>query len=84
MNASVMALAKSCAALKVTGEQGSFTYATQFGVIKITVAGSKTTPCSPAGNEDITITAKDYKARTSGNSVVTLGSDGAITLVSAS
>ena len=85
MNASAMALAKSCAALQVTGEQDAFTYQTQSGDIKIAIAGTTaTSKCPAAGTDEITITAEDDKGRTSGNSVVTLGSDGAITLVSAS
>ena len=83
MNASAMALAKSCAALQVTGEHGQFTFQPKSGDINI---AANQTPCPAAGVEDAVFTASDSKSRTANHStsVATLGSDGSITLVSAS
>ena len=81
MNASAMALAKSCAALQITGEQGQFTFQPKSGDIEIS---ANSTPCPAAGVEDAVFTASDSKERTTSDSVATLGSDGSITLVSAS
>jgi type IV pilus assembly protein PilA len=80
MNASAMAMAKSCAALQVTAEHGSFQVPTKSGDITLAAPNN----CPAAGTTPTTFTATDDKLRTNGSSTATLGSDGSITLVSAS
>ena len=90
LNASAMAAAKSCAALQVTNDQGSYNAPTSNSIVlEVTNASGAalTPPCPKAGTTVVKFTAKDgdsapdYRADPA---VATLGSDGSITLVSSS
>ena len=88
LNASAMAAAKSCAALQVTNDQGSYNAPSSDGITLVVDDGNSGTTCPAPGSATVTFTAWDgdvnnANARASA-AVATLGSDGSITLVSSS
>ncbi|AII47327.1 hypothetical protein KR49_13090 [Synechococcus sp. KORDI-49] len=90
LNASAMAAAKSCAALQVTNDQGSYNAPSSDSITIKVKDSNDQTDCPQAGTVSVDFTATDgdpdgdsYKPRASA-AVATLGSDGSITLVSSS